>query len=97
MAKRLSDADINVNLQALSGWSLQDEKLEREFKFADFVQAFAFMSDVAMEAERINHHPEWFNVYNKVKVQLTTHDASGITDLDFSLAHKMNEIAGELE
>jgi 4a-hydroxytetrahydrobiopterin dehydratase len=63
-------------------------------RFADFAQAFAFMTEVAREAEALNHHPEWFNVYNRVVIDLTTHDASGITALDFELARRAEDLAG---
>ena len=93
MAEKLSNEDINAGLEDLPGWSLENEKLKREFKFANFVEAFSFMTSAAFESEKMNHHPEWFNVYNKVVVELTTHDADGITELDFKLARKMNELA----
>ncbi len=93
MAEKMSDAEIQAGLDNLDGWALQDGKLHREFKFSNFVKAFAFMCGAAIEAEKMNHHPEWFNVYNKVNVQLVTHDAGGITDLDFRLAAKMNDLA----
>jgi 4a-hydroxytetrahydrobiopterin dehydratase len=69
-------------------------KLHRELAFADFAQAFAFMTDVAREAEALQHHPEWFNVYNRVVIDLTTHDAGGITTLDFDLARRAEDLAG---
>ena len=94
MAERLSKEDITTSLSDLPGWSLANDKLRREFKFASFIEAFGFMSSAAIEAEKMNHHPEWFNVYNKVVVDLTTHDAGGITKLDFELAGKMNNLAG---
>ena len=93
MADKLSDDKVQENLRMLDGWALEDGKLQREFRFANFVQAFGFMSSAAMEAEKMNHHPEWCNVYNKVVVQLTTHEAGGITELDFKLAGIMNELA----
>jgi 4a-hydroxytetrahydrobiopterin dehydratase len=96
MAKKLSDDEIRAGLHELESWSLADEKLHREFKFGDFVTAFGFMASAAIEAEKMNHHPEWFNVYNKVRVHLTTHDAGGITELDFQLARKMNQLAGNI-
>jgi 4a-hydroxytetrahydrobiopterin dehydratase len=68
-------------------------KLHRELAFADFAQAFAFMTDVAREAEALQHHPEWFNVYNRVVIDLTTHDAGGITTLDFELARRAEDLA----
>jgi 4a-hydroxytetrahydrobiopterin dehydratase len=93
MAVKLNDQTIAQRLVELEGWTLKDGKLHRSFRFADFVAAFGFMSSAALVAESLNHHPEWFNVYNKVQVDLTTHDAGGITDLDFRLAARMNELA----
>ncbi len=93
MAKKLSNAEVRARLDALDGWDLVDEKLHRDFKFANFVQAFGFMTSAAIEAEKMNHHPEWFNVYSKVAVDLTTHEAGGITELDFALAERMNALA----
>lgn len=93
MPEKLTHEEISVGLEDLPGWSLVEEKLRREFKFADFTQAFCFMTGAAIAAEKMNHHPEWFNVYNKVVVELTTHDASGITELDFKLAGTMNKLA----
>ena len=77
-------------------WSLLDNKLHREFIFSDFVAAFGFMTQVALIAERFNHHPEWFNVYKKVVVDLTTHEANGISTKDFDLAKEMNVIANHI-
>ena len=74
-------------------WSLDGEKLYREFVFRDFCEAFGFMSEAALVAERSNHHPEWSNVYNRVAVHLTTHQAGGITQRDFDLADRMDAIA----
>ena len=93
MADKLSDADVQSRLADVSGWDVVDGKLHREFKFANFVEAVGFMTRAAIEAEKMNHHPEWFNVYNKVRVDLTTHSAGGITELDFELAAKMNLLA----
>ena len=93
MALKLDDQMIAQRLVELEGWTLKDGKLHRSFRFGDFVAAFGFMSSAALVAESLNHHPEWFNVYNKVQVDLTTHDAGGITDLDFRLAARMNELA----
>ena len=86
-------SDLQEKLKAYSGWSVQNNKLHWERKFADFVQAFGFMSKVALEAEKACHHPEWFNVYNQVTIDLTTHDAGGITDKDFALAEKISEFS----
>lgn len=92
MAARLADDQVKSKLGDLDGWSLVDGKLRRKFEFANFVEAFGFMASAAIEAEKMNHHPEWSNVYNKVTVELVTHDAGGITDLDFKLARKMNAL-----
>ncbi|MCR9279587.1 MAG: 4a-hydroxytetrahydrobiopterin dehydratase [Pseudomonadaceae bacterium] len=91
----LSETDIETAITQLSGdhWQLTDDKLYAEFSFDDFVSAFAFMSGAALIAERMNHHPEWFNVYNRVNVHLTTHDAGGLTNLDFELAEHMSRLA----
>ena len=75
-------------------WVVINGKLRRELRFADFVQAFGFMSQVALVAEAMGHHPEWSNVYRNVEVRLTTHDAGGLTDLDRKLAEAMDRLAG---
>ncbi|MBI3831369.1 MAG: 4a-hydroxytetrahydrobiopterin dehydratase [Planctomycetes bacterium] len=90
---KMTDAEVKAGLAKLPGWSLASGKLHREFKFKDFVHAFGFMSSVALVAESMNHHPEWFNVWSTVKVDLNTHDAGGITQLDFDLAAKMEELS----
>lgn len=95
MADRLTDSEINAALSELDGWKLDDGKISRSFKFANFIQAFSFMTSVAIEAEKMNHHPEWSNVYSKVSVQLVTHDAGGVTQFDIDLARKMNALSGE--
>ena len=92
-AERFSEAEVEARLINMPGWSVVDGKLHREYNFPDFVQAFGFMSSVALVAESMNHHPEWFNVYGRVRVYLTTHDAGGITKLDFSLADRMDKLA----
>jgi len=84
---------IQKALAGLTGWSLLNGKLHRELKFKDFVQAFGFMSRVALVAESMNHHPEWFNVWATVRFDLSTHDAGGITELDVRLAQRINELA----
>jgi 4a-hydroxytetrahydrobiopterin dehydratase len=96
MKKRalLSAEELSRAVTALPGWSVVNGKLHREFKFANFVRAFSFMSAVALVAEARDHHPEWFNVYGRVAVDLTTHDAGGITQSDVDLARAMNELAG---
>ena len=93
MTKKLSDAEIAAALAGLDGWSRDGDKLLREFRFTDFVAAFGFMTEVAQAAEALEHHPEWFNVWNRVTVDLNTHDAGGLTELDFSLAARMSELA----
>jgi len=90
---RLDDTRIKSELQRLDGWELKGGKLHREFAFADFVEAFRFMTAVALVSERMNHHPEWFNVYRTVIVDLRTHDADGISELDFKLAGEINKLA----
>jgi 4a-hydroxytetrahydrobiopterin dehydratase len=92
---RLADADIAARLKALPGWSLEGGKLHKAFKFSDFVEAWGFMSAAALVAEGMGHHPEWSNVWNRVTVDLTTHDAGGISALDFDLAARMEGIAGK--
>lgn len=91
---RLSHTDLQSALKTLCGWSLQADKLHRQFQFQDFNQAFGFMTRLALVAETLGHHPEWFNVYNRVTIDLTTHDAGGITALDVRFAQKANEFAG---
>ena len=90
---KLSDDEITTGITQLDGWRLDGGKLYKEYEFKDFVSAFGFMSSVALVAESMNHHPEWFNVYNRVRVHLETHDVNGISDLDLQLARKMNELA----
>ena len=90
---RLNDEQVTEALAGLSGWELLDGKLHREFKFGDFVEAFGFMSRVALAAERLDHHPEWFNVYNRVVVDLRTHDCDGISNRDFELAGRIDTLA----
>ena len=89
---RLSVEDINEKLKDLPGWSISNEKLHKEFTFDTFNQAFGFMTRAAMEIEKMNHHPEWFNVYNRITVELTTHDAGGITQNDINLAKILNSL-----
>jgi 4a-hydroxytetrahydrobiopterin dehydratase len=84
---------MQARLSHISGWTVANGKLHREYKFKDFVQAFGFMTSAALVAESLNHHPEWFNVYSTVKVDLMTHDAGGISELDFTLASKMEALA----
>ncbi|MDH3203480.1 MAG: 4a-hydroxytetrahydrobiopterin dehydratase [Nitrosopumilus sp.] len=89
---RLSQEEIDEQLKSLPGWSVVNEKLHKEFLFDSFNQAFGFMTRAAMEIEKMNHHPEWFNVYNKITIELTTHDAGGITGNDINLARILNSL-----
>jgi 4a-hydroxytetrahydrobiopterin dehydratase len=91
--EQATEAFHALQRQAHAPWRLQENALEVEWVFKDFAQAMAFMNAVAEVAERMNHHPEWTNVYNRVRVRLTTHDAGGLTALDFALAQAMDELA----
>ena len=90
---RLTPEEIKQELQNLEGWSIVDEKLHKEFLFDTFNQAFGFMTRAAMEIEKMNHHPEWLNVYNRIIIDLTTHDADGITKNDINLAKILNSLS----
>jgi len=92
--KLLDDPAIADALESLNGWTVENGKLHKEYVFADFVEAFAFMTGAALCAERKNHHPEWFNVYKTVRVDLATHDAGGITSWDVELARDFDAVAG---
>ncbi len=89
---KLSQIDIDEYLKNLPGWSVVNEKLHKEFQFESFNQAFGFMARAAMEIEKMNHHPEWFNVYNRITIELTTHDAGGITKNDVNMAKILNSL-----
>ena len=91
-AKNLTDAEISALLPKAKGWSIAGGKLHKEFTCKDFVAAFGNMTRVALIAESMNHHPEWFNVWNKVVIDLVTHSVKGISDLDFVLAEKVEEV-----
>jgi len=92
---KLSDTDVQRQLGELPGWTLEEGALHRELVFSDFSEAWGFMSRVALEAERLGHHPDWCNSYNRVIVQLSTHDAGGITELDFALARHVEKTRGQ--
>lgn len=94
MSTKLDEAALRQALADLEGWSLLEGKLHREFRFDDFVAAFGFMTSAALVAESMNHHPEWWNVYGRVVVDLVTHDAGGITEKDLALARRMDALAG---
>jgi 4a-hydroxytetrahydrobiopterin dehydratase len=89
---KLTPEEIQRRLIDLQGWSMVNDKLHRQFTFEDFVSAFGFMARVALHAETMNHHPEWSNVWNRVTIDLTTHDADGISEHDFALAEKVNTL-----
>ena len=93
--KLLSKGELESALEELPGWSIVSDRLHREFVFEDFVEAFGFMASSALVAERKNHHPNWSNVYNRVTVDLDTHDSGGITGWDLDLASSMNKISGQ--
>jgi 4a-hydroxytetrahydrobiopterin dehydratase len=90
---KLSEKEIADALTSLVDWRLENGKLYREYKFTDFVSAFGFMTMAALVAQRMDHHPEWFNVWNTVRVHLATHDAGGISALDVELARSMDELS----
>ncbi len=81
-----------AQLQDLKNWTVYENEIGREFKFNDFVSAFSFMTAVALEAEKLNHHPDWFNSYNKLNIKLSTHDEGGITELDLDLAAAIDKV-----
>lgn len=88
----LTPQELNAALAGLPGWQVRQGRLVREFRFADFSAAFGFMTRVALLAEQMNHHPDWSNVYNRVTVELVTHDAGGITALDVELARRIGAL-----
>lgn len=91
-AQKLSEEEIRSRVEGLKGWTIANGKLRREFQCKDFVAAFGNMTRVALVAEAMNHHPEWFNVWNKVTIDLSTHSLGGISNLDFELAAKIDQI-----
>ena len=96
MAK-LTDTALAAAVDSLPGWTVRDEKLHREYEFPDFVHAFGIMATAAIAIEAMEHHPEWSNVWNRVVIDLTTHDAGGITAKDILLAGKLEELAKRLQ
>ena len=90
-ATRLSNSDIQQRLKRLSGWTLQGQEISKEYKFSDFVGAMAFVNHVADQAEKLDHHPDIVIRYNKVKLTLSTHSAGGLTDMDFTLAERIDQ------
>lgn len=95
--RKFSGPELKDALSSLSGWTVAGGKLHKEYKFADFIHAFGFMSTSALAIEKMGHHPEWCNVYNRVTVDLTTHDAQGITAKDVELAQLLDQVAKKLQ
>ena len=89
--KKLDSDEIELGLSKISNWKLDNDRIRKTFEFKNFGDAFTFMTRMAIEIERMNHHPEWFNVYNKINVELTTHDVGGISNFDFKLAKIMDD------
>ena len=94
VSPKLTTLQIENEILKLSNWTVQNDKLHKQYHFDSFIEAFGFMASVALVAESMNHHPEWTNVYNRVTIDLTTHDSGGISALDFELAKRADEIAG---
>jgi 4a-hydroxytetrahydrobiopterin dehydratase len=94
--KKLDDTEVAARVEKMHGWSVKGGKLHREYKFPDFPHAFGMMATAAPAIEKMDHHPEWSNVYNRVTVDLSTHDAGGITQKDFDLAALLEGIAKKL-
>lgn len=90
--QKLSQQEIELEIGKIQGWKVANGKLNRTFEFENFVQAFGFMTQVAIQAEKMNHHPEWFNVYNKIEINLVTHDINGISNYDIKLAETINHL-----
>jgi 4a-hydroxytetrahydrobiopterin dehydratase len=93
VASPLSDSELEAAVADLDGWACLDGKLHKEFVFDGFVAAFGFITSAALIAERVNHHPEWSNIYNKVWIDLVTHDAGGVTRLDTEFARELDQLA----
>jgi 4a-hydroxytetrahydrobiopterin dehydratase len=91
---RLDDAAVRSRLEQLDGWTLEKGQIRRSFEFDDFVHAFSFMTAVALAAERMNHHPDWSNVYNRVDISLSSHDVDGLSERDFKLAGRIDSLFG---
>lgn len=94
--RKLSKNEIRESLKDLNGWEISRGKIRREFEFSNFEEAFAFMTLVALQVEKLDHHPEWFNVYNKVRIELVTHDVNGLSNYDFRLAKIIDGVAKKM-
>ncbi|MBF75373.1 4a-hydroxytetrahydrobiopterin dehydratase [Candidatus Poribacteria bacterium] len=90
---KLTADQVQSRLSQLDGWCIRSCKLHKTFQFSSFIEAFGFMAQLALAAESMNHHPEWSNIYNKVSIDLITHDVDGISELDFQLARKADDLA----
>ena len=97
MTRKLDRDECHARLAGAPGWRLAEDgqSMSRAFRFGDFIEAFAFMTRIALEAEKADHHPEWSNVYNRVEIRLTTHDSGGLTDKDFALAGAINKAVSQ--
>lgn len=93
-ASKLSDQEISTRLSGLDGWRNEDGKLQRAFEFPGFAEAFGFMTTVALHAQRMDHHPDWSNSFDRVEVRLSSHDVGGISERDFRLAEKIDAAYG---
>lgn len=93
MRKALSDEQIQERMSTVPGWELTGSAISRVFRFPDFIRAFGFMASVAAIAQSLDHHPDWDNVYDRVSIRLSTHDAGGLTERDFEMARRINELA----
>ncbi len=93
--RKLSGKEIKTQLSKIKGWKIVKGKIQRDFEFKNFEDAFSFMTRVALEVEKLDHHPEWFNVYNKVRIDLVTHDVGGLSNYDFRLAKIINAISSK--
>lgn len=91
MGSHYTEEEVRPRLVFLSGWEFRKDGIEKSYQFNDFLSAFSFMTRVAILAEKLDHHPEWSNVYNKVDIRLSTHDQGGVTDLDFTLAESIDK------
>ncbi len=90
--KKLTEQEINKNLESLEGWSYDGSAINTSFEFENFKEAFTLMTRIAFEAEALQHHPDWSNVYNQLEITLSTHDAGGVTEKDFELAKAIEKI-----
>jgi 4a-hydroxytetrahydrobiopterin dehydratase len=93
--RKLSAREIRNEISKLKGWKVVKGKIQRNYEFENFEEAFSFMTRVALEVEKLDHHPEWFNVYNKVRIELVTHDVKGLSNYDFKLAKIINRISSK--